>query len=181
MLNLPNIEHVRRIDQRLYESLTKIVGVIKDIAQQTGTSNDPLPTPPTIATISVSASNGFFSVSIIDPAGQQQPNLGLHYFIEYSTNPAFPPSITTVFDNGPSRGAYLSLGNQTLYFRAYSQFRNSKISQKVVYGGSSPIAVSGGGSAGPTPPGGGSGSGGGGGGFGNPTRGGSGPARPSVL
>jgi hypothetical protein len=167
-LTIAQLAPLQSRDPYLYESLVKIVQEMGTIANQTGTSGTALPAPPNIASIAVTAANGYFSVTINDPAGQAQNNLGLHYFIEYDTNPAFPNP--TTIDNGPSRGAYLSLGNLTLYFRAYSQFRNSAISGKINFGGTTPTPVTGGGSAGPPPPGGGSGSGGGGGGFGTGSR-----------
>ena len=51
---------------------------------------------------------------------------------------------------GASRNLYLQLGNQTLYWRAYSQYIGSSPSAPVPFGGP-PIAVIGGGSSGPPP------------------------------
>jgi hypothetical protein len=148
----------------LYEALVQIVQEINNIGTQTGSSGTPLPAPPQIAVVEVKAGGGDVTVEIKDPAGQAQPNLGLHYFIEYDTNPAFPNP--TVVDNGPSRGAFLHLPGLTLYFRVTSAFRNSPNSPFVVWGGTTPTAVATGGAATVAPPGGGSGSAGGGGGFG---------------
>ncbi len=180
MLTIAQLAPIKDRDPYLYESLVLIVQELQNMAKLTGTSGTPIPAPPDIASITVTASNGFFSVKLSDPAGQAQDNLGLHRFIEWDTNPAFPNP--TVEDIGPSLSEYIQLGNQTLYFRAYSQFRNSPRSKKIVYGGANPIAVNGGGSAGPAPPGGGSGSGGGGGGFGgNNFTGGGGRLKVSTL
>ena len=51
---------------------------------------------------------------------------------------------------GASRNQYLQLGNQTLYWRVYSQYIGSLPSAPVAFG-SPPIAVAGGGSSGPAP------------------------------
>lgn len=176
MLMLPELEYVRAKDPRLGDALQKIVEEINRVHTQPGSAN--IPAPPTIGLLTVTASNGFFSVSINDPAGQTQANLGLHYFLEWSTDPNFANPAPTVEDIGAARGEYLYIGNLTTYWRAYSQFRNSSVRSPFVYFGSAqnPTAVVGGGVAGGTPPGGGSGSGGGGGGFG----GGSGGRRLNV-
>jgi hypothetical protein len=116
----------------------------------------------------VTAQNGQFNITLSDPDGMAAPNLGIHRFLEWDTNPAF--TNPTVEDIGPAYGESLQLGNVTAYWRAYSQYRNSAVSQKVIFGGTTPIAVVGGGAAVPAPPGGGSGGAGGGGGFGGGTR-----------
>jgi hypothetical protein len=164
MLNPPQLAVIKDRDPYLYETLTQIVDEVNGIASQTGSSANQLAAPPNIAALNVVAMNGQFTIAITDPAGQAQPNLGLHYFLEYDTNPAFPNP--TVEDIGPSRGKSLQLGNLTLYWRAYSGFRNSLLSKKVNFGGKSPTAVVGGGAAVPPPAGAGSGAAGGGGGFG---------------
>jgi hypothetical protein len=51
---------------------------------------------------------------------------------------------------GASRNLYVQLGNQTLYWRAYSQYIGSLPSTPVSFG-APPIAVTGGGSSGPAP------------------------------
>jgi hypothetical protein len=51
---------------------------------------------------------------------------------------------------GASRNLYTQLGNQTLYWRAYSQYIGSMPSAPVSFG-SPPTAVVGGGTAGPAP------------------------------
>lgn len=168
MLVLPHLGRIKDKDPYLGETVESLMREINLIATQTGTSGRSLPAPPNIRTIAVSAQNGQFSITLTDPDGQAAQSLGIHYFLEWDTNPAFPNP--TVEDMGPARGESLQLGNLTLYWRAYSQYRNSPISQKIVYGGSSPIAVVGGGAAVPAPPGGGSGGGGGGGGFGGGNR-----------
>jgi hypothetical protein len=169
VLSIPQLAKIRDIDPYLHETLVRIVAEVNGIATSTGASGTPLAAPPEIAQVKASASGGLLSVTITDPAGAAQANLGLHYFVEWDTKPSFPNP--TVEDIGPARGEQIFIGNQTVYVRAYSQFRNSPISPKVTYGGSKAIAVAGGGTVTPpAPPGGGSGSGsggGGGGGFGD--------------
>ena len=151
-------------DPRLAETFRELLQEVNLIGTQTGASGTRLPAPPNIRAISVTAQNGQFTITLTDPDGQAGQSLGIHYFLEWDTNPAF--TNPTVEDVGPARGESLQLGNLTLYWRAYSQYRNSPISKKIVYGGTSPIAVAGGGNAVPPPLGGGSGGAGGGGGFG---------------
>jgi hypothetical protein len=51
---------------------------------------------------------------------------------------------------GASRNLYVQLGNQTLYWRAYSQYIGSLPSATVSFG-APPLAVAGGGATGPAP------------------------------
>lgn len=152
-------------DPKLAESLRAMQSQIDLVAQKAGLSGPATQAPPNIRSISVTAADGYFEIAITDPEGASQPSLGIHYFLEYDTTSAFSNAKT--IDNGPSRNAREALGNQTLFWRAYSQYRNSPRSTAIVYGGSSPIGVAGGGSAGPTlGTSQGSGGDGGGGGFG---------------
>lgn len=129
------------------ETFRELSMALDNIAKQAGVAGADTQAPPNIRSLTVSASNGYFYVVIADPLGQAQPSLGIHYFIEYDVTSSFSNFHT--IDNGPSRNARPALGNLTLYWRAYSQYRNSPLSAKIVYGGSSPIAVVGGGSAAP--------------------------------
>lgn len=164
MLTLPHLTHIRNIDVRLYETIKTLQDEINGQHVQGGNSH--VGSPPTIAQVTVTAQNGFFSIQILDPAGAQQNNLGLHYFVDWALDANF--SNPTTEDISAARGELIYLGNVTAYFRAYSQFRNSTLrSPFVYYGGAHPIGVAGGGTVGGgTPPGGGSGGQGGGGGFG---------------
>ena len=173
------------VQKQIFE---QIVSEINGIGSQVGTSGTPLAAPPNIAGVSVSGGNGDLSVVINDPAGKAQPNLGLHYFVEWDTSPAF--SNPTQEDIGASRGELLRVGVQSgpVYVRVYSQFRSGPISKHVVFGtlqanGSvTPTPVSVGGTTSPGSPGGGGGAGGGGGGFGGGfTSSGGGARRPNTL
>lgn len=161
--NLAWIE--QNFDPRLAETFRQMSQHLDTIASTAGISGTATQAPPNVRSIAVTAANGYFNVAITDPEGQAGQNLGIHYFFEWDTSPAFTNPQT--IDNGPSRNGYFALGSQTLYWRAYSQFRNSPRSTPIVYGGSSPTGVVGGGSAGPAPAKSqGSGGAGGGGGFG---------------
>jgi hypothetical protein len=72
----------------------------------------------------------------------------LFYFAESDTTPAF--GAPRVYFMGASRNMYVQLGNQTLFWRAYSQYVGSLPSAPVTFG-SPPVAVAGGGAAGPAP------------------------------
>jgi len=60
--------------------------------------------------------------------------------------PAF--SAPRVYFLGASRNLYVQLGNQTLYWRAFSQYIGSQASAPVSFG-MPPVAVAGGGTSGP--------------------------------
>jgi len=85
------------------------------------------------------------AMSVADPSAARP---GLFYFAESDTTPAF--SAPRVYFMGASRNLYVQLGNQTLYWRAYSQYIGSLPSAPVSFG-APPIAVAGGGATGPAP------------------------------
>src|SRR5205085_6164153 len=105
--------------------------------------SSPAPTP--IASITVQASNGWFDIAITDPSDARP---GLFYFAESDTTPAF--SAPRVYFLGASRNLYVQLGNQTLYWRGFSQYIGSLPSAPVNFG-APPTAVIGGGANGPSP------------------------------
>jgi hypothetical protein len=72
----------------------------------------------------------------------------LFYFAESDATPGF--TTPRVYFLGSSRNLYVQLGNQTLYWRAYSQYVGSSPSAPVTFG-TPATAVTGGGSSGPTP------------------------------
>jgi hypothetical protein len=140
--------HVQKIDPVLAQALDSIVEQIQSVATQTAaTVNGFTPAPHPISQLSVLASAGVFDIQIQDNTPVQR---GINYFVEFSTTPNFvQPHVVNL---GASRTYRSYWGNQTLYFRAYSQYSTSQPSQPVYFGSSSaPTAVVGGGSAGPTP------------------------------
>jgi len=159
VLNIPQLKKIQTEDPYLYETLKKIVAAINSLAHRAGIdTTGAVATPSPIASLTVAAANGYFDVAILDTSN---PHLGINYFVETDTDPSFANA--RVWDLGSSRNIVLPLGNQTLYFRAYSQYQNSVQSTKVTFG-SPATAVTGGGASPPPPlPTQGSGSGGGGG------------------
>ena len=147
MLTVAQLAPIKDRDPYLYETLVKIVSAVNSTSQRAGVDpSTPAPAPSPIASLTVSSSNGWFDLSIADPAASRP---GLFYFAESDTTPSF--RAPRVYFLGASRNLYVQLGNQTLYWRAYSQYVGSLPSAPVTFG-SPPIAVAGGGASGPTPP-----------------------------
>ena len=146
MLTIAQLAPLKDRDPYLYETLVKIVASVNATSQRAGVDpSTPAPAPSPIASVSVQASNGWFDISINDPSGARP---GLFYFAESDTTPAF--GAPRVYFMGASRNMYVQLGNQTLYWRAYSQYIGSLPSAPVSFG-APPIAVAGGGASGPAP------------------------------
>jgi len=146
MLTVAQLAPLKDRDPYLYETLTKIVSAVNATSQNAGVDPaTPSPAPAPIASLQVQAANGWFDLSITDPAASRP---GLFYFAESDVTPAF--SAPRVHFLGAARNLYLQLGNQTLYWRAYSQYIGSQPSAPVSFG-SPPIAVAGGGASGPAP------------------------------
>jgi hypothetical protein len=146
VLTVAQLAPIKDRDPYLYETLVKIVGAVNATSKNAGVDPaTPSPAPAPIASLKVQAANGWFDLVIADPA-ESRP--GLSYFTESDVTPAF--SSPRVHFLGASRNLYVQLGNQTLYWRAYSQYVGSLPSVPVSYG-TPPVAVVGGGVAGPTP------------------------------
>ena len=146
MLTIAQLAPLKDRDPYLYETLVKVVAAVNNSSQRAGVDpSTPSPAPSPIAAISVQAAAGWFDISLTDPSDSRP---GLFYFAESDTTPAF--SAPRVYFLGASRNFYAQLGNQTLYWRAYSQYVGSLPSAPVNYG-SPAIAVAGGGSSGPPP------------------------------
>jgi hypothetical protein len=146
MLTVAQLAPLKDRDPYLYETLTRIVSAVNATSQRAGVDPSvPAPAPSPIASINVQASNGWFDVSIADPSDARP---GLFYFAESDVTPAF--SAPRVYFLGASRNLYVQLGNQTLYWRAYSQYIGSLASSPIAFG-TPPTAVVGGGLSGPVP------------------------------
>ena len=146
MLTVAQLAPLKDRDPYLYETLVMIVASVNSTSQRAGVDpSTPAPAPSPVASISVQASNGWFDISVTDPSDSRP---GLFYFAESDITPAF--GAPRVYFMGASRNLYVQLGNQTLYWRAYSQYIGSLPSAPVTFG-SPPNAVSGGGSSGPAP------------------------------
>jgi len=146
MLTVAQLAPLKDSNPYLYETLVKIVSAVNATSQRSGVDPaTPSPAPSPVASIAVQASNGWFDISITDPSAARP---GLFYFAESDATPAF--NAPRVYFLGASRNLYVQLGNQTLYWRAYSQYIGSLPSSPITFG-SPPTAVAGGGSTGPTP------------------------------
>src|SRR6202012_2343505 len=146
MLTVAQLAPLKDRDPYLYETLTKIVSAVNSASQAAGVdSSTPSPAPTSIASINVQASNGWFDVSITHPSDSPP---GLFYFADSDTPPSF--SAPRVYFLGASRNLYVQLGNQTLYWRGFSQYIGSAASTPRTFG-SPPTAVVGGGATGPAP------------------------------
>lgn len=146
MLTVAQLAPIKDRDPYLYETLVKVVSAVNTTSQRAGVDpSTPSPAPTAIAALQVQASNGWFDLAISDPSDARP---GLFYFAESDVTPAF--SAPRVYFLGASRNYYAQLGNQTLYWRAYSQYVGSLPSTPVTFG-SPPTAVVGGGASGPAP------------------------------
>ena len=146
MLTVAQLAPLKNQNAYLYETLVRIVAAVNSASQSAGVDPaNPSPAPAAIASLKVQAANGWFDLAITDTAASLP---GLFYFVESDTTPAF--AAPRVYFLGASRNLYVQLGNQTLYWRAYSQYVGSLASEPVTFG-TPPTAVTGGGAAGPTP------------------------------
>ena len=146
MLTVAQLAPLKNRDRYLYETLAKIVGAVNAASQNAGVDpSTPSAAPSAIASLKVQAANGWFDLAITDTATSLP---GLYYFVESDTTPAF--TSPRVYFLGASRNLYVQLGNQTLYWRAYSQYVGSLASTPVTFG-APPAAVTGGGASGPVP------------------------------
>jgi hypothetical protein len=137
------------VDPNLRQALDDLASQIANVGAQVNaaTQGNTL-APPQISSLSVTAAGGIFDAVIQD---NNPVSRGIEYFLEYSLTPVGP---WTVVSLGPSRGPWRgTLGNQTLYWRGYSQYPTSAPSAVVYFGGAAnPTAVVGGGTAaGPAP------------------------------
>lgn len=146
MLTVAQLAPIKDRDPYLYETLVKIVSAVNAASQNAGVDPaTPSPAPAPIASVTVQAANGWFDLAIADPSPSRP---GLFYFAESDVTPGF--NAPRVYFLGASRNLYVQLGNQTLYWRAYSQYVGSPPSAPVTFG-TPPAAVVGGGASGPAP------------------------------
>ncbi|HLZ14310.1 MAG TPA: hypothetical protein VKP58_17140 [Candidatus Acidoferrum sp.] len=146
MLTVAQLAPLKDRDPYLYETLVKIVSAVNSTSQRAGVDpSTPAPAPPSVASLTVSAANGWFDLAIADPSNSRP---GLFYFAESDVTPGF--NSPRVYFMGASRNLYVQLGNQTLFWRAYSQYIGSQPSAPVTFG-NPPVAVAGGGLSGPAP------------------------------
>ena len=149
---LPNLDYLGQKDPRLAETLKAVRDALNNVAQQTGSIPVGLPSkPPSPSALNVTAAGGIFDMAISD---NNPANSGIapDYFIEYSLTQSFAQPV--VIHLGPARNHRANLGNQTLYFRAYSQIGRASPPSDPIYMGpqAQPTPIIGGGAtSGPTP------------------------------
>ena len=142
MLKIGQLAQIKSESPYTYEALTQIVSAVNALGRATGVDPSGTLNPPApIGRLSVTAADGIFDLAITD---NSSVNRGIFYFAESDTTPAF--SQPYVHFLGSSRNLRISMGNQTLYWRAYSQYLGSEPSEPVTFG-SPATAVTGGGTA----------------------------------
>ena len=145
MLKIGQLAQIKGESPFVYEALLQLVNAVNALGRATGVDpSGTIPAPAPIGSLSVTASGGIFDLAITDNSSVHR---GIFYFAESDTTPAFTRPY--VYFLGSSRSFRVMLGNQTLYWRAYSQYLGSAPSAPVTFG-APPTAVAGGGSvAGP--------------------------------
>jgi hypothetical protein len=134
----------------IFEALEDFGFFTENLANQT--NSDPrsaaVAAPPAISKLTVTAAQGVHEIAIEDNTSPVVR--GINYYAEYSPSKNF--SQPTVIDLGSSRNYRKFLGNQTLFWRAYSSYPNSARSEPVYHGApNNPFPVIGGGAiTGPT-------------------------------
>src|SRR5258707_14698860 len=146
MLKIGQLAQIKSDSPYVYEALTQIVNGVNAVGRATGVDPSGTIDPPApIGSLSVIAASGIFDLAITDNSSVHR---GIFYFAESDATPAF--SQPRVHFLGSSRNLRVALGNQTLYWRAYSQYLGSDPSEPVTFG-TPATAVTGGGPA-PRPP-----------------------------
>jgi hypothetical protein len=144
MLTLPQLVSIKNESPYTYEAIKHLVSAVNSIGRATGVDpSGSIAAPDPIGRITVVAADGIFDLAITDNSAVHR---GIYYFAESDSSPDF--TAPHVYFLGSSRNLRVSLGNQTLYWRAYSQYLGSQPSAPVAYG-APPTAVVGGGAAGP--------------------------------
>lgn len=148
MLQIPQIAQTRQISPYLYEALQKIVGAVNSLGARIGVDPVPapqvatglnLPAPAAPGSLAVTAARGSFTIALGASAGATS---AVGYFLESSASANF--SAATVYPLSGATQATLSLGNVTLYFRARAKYPESDYSPYVIFGGATPLGVTGG-------------------------------------
>jgi hypothetical protein len=145
MLKIGQLAQIKSDSPYVYEALTQIVNGVNAVGRATGVDpSGSIAAPSPIGGLSVTAADGIFDIAITD---NSSINRGIFYFAEYDTTPSF--SHPYVHFLGSSRNLRLSIGNQTLYWRAYSQYLGSEPSAPVTFGTPATAVTGGGAAAGP--------------------------------
>ena len=142
MLKIAQLAQIKSDSPYVYEALVQLVNGVNAVGRGTGVDpSGTISAPVPIGSLNVTAADGIFDLAITD---NSSVNRGIFYFAESDTTPAFNQPY--VHFMGSSRNLRISMGNQTLYWRAYSQYLGSDPSEPVTFG-TPPAAVTGGGTA----------------------------------
>jgi hypothetical protein len=142
MLKIGQLAQIKSDWPYVYEALTQIVNAVNSVGRAAGVDPSGTIDPPApIGSLRVTSADGIFDLAITDNSSVHR---GIFYFAESDVTPAF--SQPRVHFLGSSRNLRVALGNQTLYWRAYSQYLGSDPSEPVTFG-SPATAVTGGGTA----------------------------------
>ena len=142
MLKIGQLAQIKSESPYTYEALTQTVNAVNSVGRATGVDPSGIISPPApIGSLTVTAADGIFDLAIID---NSSINRGIFYFAESDTTPSF--NAPYVHFMGCSRNLRIAMGNQTCYWRAYSQYLGSEPSEPVTFG-TPATAVSGGGTA----------------------------------
>jgi hypothetical protein len=176
MLKISQLAQIKSESTYIYEAMTQVAGGVNAVGLVTGVDPSGTIDPPaTIGSLNVLAADGIFDLAITDNSAVRR---GIFYFAESDTTPSFGQPYVHFL--GSSRNLRIAMGNQTLYWRAYSQYLGSDPSAPVTFGTPATAVAGGGTAAGPalqTSMGSGTAAGGqGGSGFGVITQSNSGPA-----
>ena len=145
MLKIGQLAQIKSDSPYVYEALTQLVSGVNAVGLATGV--DPagsLIAPATIGGLNVVAADGIFDLAITDHSAVRR---GIFYFVESATTPAF--SRPYVHFLGSSRNLRVAMGNQMLYWRAYSQYLGSDPSAPVTFGTPATGVAGGGAASGP--------------------------------
>jgi len=144
MLKIGQLAQIKGESPYVYEALLQLVNAVNAVGRGAGVDpSGPISAPAPIGALNVTAADGIFDLAITD---NSSVNRGVFYFAESDTTPSFERPYVHFL--GSSRNYRVALGNQTLYWRAYSQYLGADPSTPVTFG-NPPTAVTGGGSNGP--------------------------------
>ncbi len=155
-MKLPNLPWLRKLSTpeipdlglRLHSIFQAVARQSQAISEQGNYNPQGQPeAPPPVQGITVSAENGFHTVTLTDQnSGTRR---GVNYWLERDTSPDFPNPHP--IDLGQSRHHTEQLGNGTYYWRGFNSYGSSAATKPVYHGGTTPIGVNAGGSIGPPP------------------------------
>ena len=145
MLKIGQLAQIKGESPYVYEALTQIVNAVNSLGRATGVDPSGTIDPPApIGSLSVTAAAGIFDLAITDNSAV---NRGIFYFAESDVTPGF--NGPRVYFLGSSRNLRIMLGNQTLYWRAYSQYLGSDPSEPIAFGTPATAVIGGGTATGP--------------------------------